>query len=534
MRALIIVIALLVSWTHARACSLVSGAFIRSNFELIETSDAIVIGRAIRSERHGSDPDAIIFEVEEILKGEPPSEVADEFGVFGKPTPSEPNSITRANAEAFMGSCNRRVYKRGDKYVLMLRNEAGRRFVVSGDAFSRINEDDFGPNSFWRRSIIRYISIQRNPDRMAQIDELRAIIQVGMSSNASEFDRELGKDALYHLQNIHPDKPTEWLLNMYNDPEFSMRQLRDRVAGTEEEEADELATLVFGDPSPPEDVRTTILRALSEGDHPKAEPLFRTIIAEATPEPTRLGAALAFLIRREEYNRVKQIYGEHVMWITAVAGPGSGPGFWSVVGEAVGYGDYLKVEKPFADWWRRQTFAACIIRSGPFHCSFDWEAGATLLDEPRKNTTLLLASARSPKIISWAESELDRLAAEGVETIKDDWDFPLKILLAAYRGDTPRRVHELACGSKEMREAIAGLIGDVPTIYTEQLLREMMAMNQHAHVQRQLFKSGVKIAADDMRESPLFGNADFVFEYARSDGRLELEKDAERHLRCRQ
>ncbi|MCK5747101.1 MAG: hypothetical protein KAH44_12840, partial [Oricola sp.] len=137
---------------------------------MIDASDAIVVATAVRSiSGETSSSDAVIFKVREVLKGSPSQEVTDLWARFGKATPSNPDDILSANQEAFMGPCNRMTFKKGNSYVLMLRNDPEEGFIVWGDAFSRINEDDFGPNSMWRRAIGVYLEIQKNPDRMAQI-----------------------------------------------------------------------------------------------------------------------------------------------------------------------------------------------------------------------------------------------------------------------------------------------------------------------------------------------------------------------------
>ncbi len=516
----------------AVACSLAPGTFLKSNFELIDASDAIVVATAIRTERgENSHSKSVIFSVNEILKGSPSKQVKDLWADLGKPTPSDPADILSANPEAYMGPCNRMIYQKGDRYVLMLRNDPEEGFIVGGDAFSRINEDDFGADSMWRRAINRYLQIQRNPDRMAQIAELEKLVDQGLRKGATEFERQIGLDALNHLMNIHPDKPTEWLLARYDDPGFVMRRFEDRIAGTEEEAVGGITSLVFGESPEPEDTKTTILRALAEGDHPEAEPLFRSIIAETAPDATRLGAALSYFIRKGEYDFVKAAFGEHILWVTGVTGPGSGPGFWGPVWDAVGYGENKNVPDEFAAWWGRQTMANCLIINGPFYCSFDWDEAAASLDNPRNNQTLLLAGASSPEVIAWAEGELDRLKSENIESFREDWDFPMKLLLAAYRGDKPTRVHELACGSKEMREGLAGLIGEVPTHYTEELLREMMAIDQHEHVRAELLGSAVLIAAHNMKRSR-WREADLVVDYARADGLTPLRERDDRHLPC--
>ena len=498
---------------------------------MIDASDAIVVARAIDAKRGKYDSNEISFEVEEILKGAPTKIVRDLSGGFGKPIHSDPEEITSANPEAFRGSCNRHTYRRGGKYVLMLRKDSEYGFVISGDPFSRINEDDFGPQSMWRLAIDAYLDIQKNPDRMAQIDAMAALVERGRKTDATAFEVKLGEDALIHLASIHPDKPTAYLMRLYDDPEFLIRRFEDRTAGTEEERADALAEFAFGEKSKPEDTRTVILRALSEGDHPGAEPLFRSIIVEEEPDSTQLGAALAFLVRRSEYDEFKRAYGDHVLWILGVTGPGPSPGFWFQVSDAVGYGDQIAADPEFAAWWKRQGIASCLIKSGPYSCSYDWKAAANLLDNPREHEVLLFAGAGSPKVIEWAERELDRLEQGGVESYKDDWDFPVKILLAAYRGDEPARMHQLACGSKEMRESIAGLIGEVPTLYSEQLMREMMAMEQHEHVRGALLKSAVLVTAHNIRQSR-WRDTDVVVAYARANGPIPYKTDDKLYLHC--
>ncbi|MEM1396881.1 MAG: hypothetical protein AAGH38_05475, partial [Pseudomonadota bacterium] len=390
------------------SCSLTAGAFIQSNFEMIDAADAIVVAKAVRKKK-GEYSDIIFFDVKEVIKGEPTRIVTDQSGHFGKPIPSDPTNILFANPEAFAGPCNRMTYRKGDQYVLMLDNSNEQGFIVSGDPFSRINEDYFGPDSLWRRAIDTYLRIQRNEDRMNQLVEMRELVERGSEKDAGHLERQLGVDALIHLSNIHPDKPTEWLLDRYEDPDFIARTFASIIQGTPEEEVSEITTIVFGDRSTTEDQRSKILRALSEGDHPEAAPLFEGILNEVSPEPTRLGSALAFYIRNDEYELVKKSFGQHILWIEAVTGPGRGPGFWETVSSAVGYGNRRLVPQNFGDWWDKQTLAHCLIKSGPFDCSFGWEEAAALLDDPYPNKVLILAGASSPEVVSWAEEELDRL-----------------------------------------------------------------------------------------------------------------------------
>lgn len=516
--------------TPSYACSLIEGAFLQSNFEMIDASDAIVIGRAVRTTR-GEFGNRVFFEVTATLKGDPGSTVVDQHGYFGDPTPSDPDDISAANPEAYMGPCVRGTYRRGDSYVLMLRKDEHDGFVVSGDAFSRMNEDDFGPDSLWRKAIETYLEIQKNPDRMAQLDAMRELAHHGMREDATPFEQKIGEDALRHLMTIHPDKPTQWLMNVYEDPDFAYRGFDDMIAGTEEEKVNALVSLVFDRSRETEDAKSVAARALAEGDHAQAEPLFREIINQEAPRPTELAAALAFFIKRGDHAPVKLAFAQHILWIEGITGPGAGPGFWSVINRTVGYGERRTVSAQFGDWWDRQRFASCILQSSPTNCSFYKLDVDELLANPIANEKLLLTSARNEAVQDWANSEIDRLKADGVSPRDRQWDLPVNLLLAAYSRDKPERVIDLACGSKEEREIVAINIGTIRTYQTENLLYEMMAIEQHEHVRGELFTSAVKFVAD----RDLFSRTRSVgraYEYARANGPLPLRKHDDKHLPC--
>ena len=516
--------------TPSIACSLIGGAFLQSNFEMIDASDAIVVGKAVRKVR-GEFGNKIFFEVTTTLKGDPSLTVIDQHGYFGKPTPSNPDDISAANPEAYMGPCVRGTYRRGDSYILMLRKDGQDGFVVSGDAFSRMNEDDLGPDSLWRKAIETYLEIQKNPDRMAQLDAMRDLALRGMREDATPFEQKIGEDAKRHLMTIHPDKPTQWLVGVYEDPDYTYRSIDDMIVGTEEEKVDAVVSLVYDQSRERENIKSVAARALAEGDHLQAEPIFREIITHETPRPTELGAALAFFIKRGDYALVKQAFGEHVLWIEGITGPGAGPGFWPVIRRAVGHGEHRTVPAEFGDWLDRQRFASCLIQNSPTDCNFRALDVNKLLANPAANEKLLIASARSNVVETWASNEIDRLKTEGVSPRDRQWNLPVKLLLAAYSRDNLERILDLACGSKEERERIAINIGNIRTYRTEKLLREMMGMEQHEHVRGELFTSAVKFVADGAlfsRTRPV-GKA---YEYARSGGVLPLDKNDDKLLSC--
>lgn len=516
----------------ALACSLVPGAFLQSNFELIDSADAIVVAQAVGEVNTDADWDErkITFKVDSVFKGHPDREVTG-YGLLGEAIASDPNEVVQANPESYMGPCWRMTFTPGGRYVLMLRKTDSGNYSVFGDPFSRRSEDDFGPQSNWHKVIRTYLEIQKSSDRMAQIDQIIAIAMKGLSENASEFEQRIGEDAFIHLTNVHPDKPTEWLIRQYRDPEFVARQFSNVIEGTQEEDASKIASLVFASPIPPEETKSIILRALSEGQHPSAEHLFRSIIDEATPDPTLFGAAVGFLIRQGDYELAKTAVNEKLLWMMAVKGEGAGPGFWGTVQPSIGYGDDIEVPESFYNWWNDQRYAVCVLRAQPRDCRYDWDYAETLLKDPKGNKTQLLSIAGSPEVIVWATSEVERLKAEDIEMFKDAWDFPMTLLLSSSKGAVSEVVVNFACGSKSERENLAEWLGRVPTYRTKDLLREMMSMSQHEHVRAELLKSSVQHAAHDM-ENSRWRRVDDIIEYAKPDSLIKLKENERTILPC--
>lgn len=521
----------------ARACSPSPGVLPESTFEMIDASDAIVIATAVEEEPDGEFAD-VVFTVEQILKGAPTERVIQQGARLGDPTPSDPYELLKANPEAYAGPCNRRTFKRGDHYVLMLRNDPERGFIVAGGILSRRSEDDFGPGSYWRRAIEIYLQIQQDPDRMAQLDAMQDLAGKGLQPGASRFDRQLGIDALAHLLGVHPDKPTAWLLQRYSDPTAIRRAFSSFAPPNLTEDMDELDLIVFAmvgewpEVRPePERERDEILSALAQGNHPDAAPLLNAVLEDPDARPQRLGAALGYLIRQGDFERFKRIYGERVLWLEATGDQRGVEDFWRSVQNAVGYGDDLNVDEEFAVWWEQQRLAICILRSSPSDCSSSIPFDAALLHDPRAHETLILTNIFEPQVLEWAESEFDRLQSEQVDTFEDDWDLPIKVLLARYIPGEETRISGLACGTWHQRDKLARFLGEVQTVYSEDLLREMMAMEQHEHVRDSLLESAVRVAARDM-EAYWLADADIVAAYARSDGPLPLDDEQKWTLPC--
>jgi hypothetical protein len=104
------------------------------------------------------------------------------------PLASDPNDLTDPNPEAFQGPCIRRTFARNKSYVLFLSKDERGGHSLLGYPFTRVDEDYFGPDSLWVRTITSYLDIQARLSGMAQLDELERVMQVeqAMSSETDE------------------------------------------------------------------------------------------------------------------------------------------------------------------------------------------------------------------------------------------------------------------------------------------------------------------------------------------------------------
>lgn len=515
----------------AEACSLSPGTFLQSNFELVDASDAIVVARAKRETgSEGLYGSQIEFEVTETLKGTP-GNVVYGGGWLGDPYPSDPDNLQSANPGAYSGSCVRLEYRLDDTYVLMLQQNVDGRFVVSGDPFSRLNEDDFGPSSTWRRAIDQYLKIQTEPDRMMQLQLMQGLADRGGDQDASPFERILGADASVHLGSIHPDKPTFWLLAQYSNPlSLAMRNAREWEE-TPEAQAEAVFKLIYGDAETYEPLTSDILRALSQGNHDGAEPLFREILSKKQPDVTEFGATIAYFIQHGDFETARDAMRDRLLWVLATSEPRARNDFWRVVWPSVSYRRSDQVTDEFVEWFHKQRQAICFLQNGPEDCQYDWDDAVSLLSEPRKHKVLLLAAASSPDVTDWAISEIETLTENDIAIREDDWDFPLKLLVAAYDGEEPQMISEFACGTKEQRRKIAELAGDVRTFRASSLLENMMALPQDDGVRQAIFDSLVRHEAHELGTIP-GATADRAYKYARASGPVPLKQWHSRMLPC--
>lgn len=300
--------------SSAQACS-VTEDFVRSStYEMVERADAVVVATAVDQvsvdgEDHSS---TVSFSVDFALKGQPPSNFVNEWAYLGQPTRSDPNTISEAHPEAFMGPCSRMSFEKGRSYVIFLEHDArgpGTGWAMVHHIFWRDAEDYHGPDSLWVEVLNFYIGVEAaEPDRMKAIDLLAGHLTRLERPGATSRERALAADIRDHLSSLSPWKPTAFLVEAYEalergeSPRFGIRGLE---ANQEGGAAQALTDAVFNTRRPPFDQeaqKAYVLRSLLNGDHPDAKPLFDRIVA-VDHAPWQAGMAIRWFAENGDIKR---------------------------------------------------------------------------------------------------------------------------------------------------------------------------------------------------------------------------------------
>lgn len=305
MRCSAILVAVLWAMASAvEACS-VSGDFVRSStYEMVEGADAVVVATPIKEVGDEPGSTSVQFRVDFALKGKPPSEFIDDWAYIGRARQSDPNDISVAHPEGFMGPCSRMTFEEGRQYVVFLKRSvdgSGTGWRKVHHTFWRDGEDYHGPDSLWVEVLNFYIGVEAaEPDRMRVIEVLAGHLPRLERPGATPNERALAADIRDHLSSLSPWKPTAFLIEAYEaldrgeSPRFGIRGLE---ANQEGGPAQALTDAVFDTQRPPfdrEEQKFYILQSLITGEHPEAGPFFERIIA-AKPTPRQTGMAIRWL-----------------------------------------------------------------------------------------------------------------------------------------------------------------------------------------------------------------------------------------------
>ncbi|HYC73898.1 hypothetical protein [Brevundimonas sp.] len=474
----------------ALACSVTSEFVMKTNYEMAETADAIVVAVAEREiAGDGDTPGSVVFRIESALKGEPPGTVTMGWARFAEIEPSDPDSIAGPHPQAFHGGCSRDTYERGRKYVLFLGLGDGDRYEPTGwyvrkFVFGRDSEDYAGPDSLWVQTLRTYLEVQRNPDRMAALSDLAGRLPALERPGASAADRALAEDIRDHLSSLSPDKPTAYLVAAYEAlerGEAPRLPVRGPEANRESGAAEAVADFVLGFRPPDFDEerqKDSILMALVLGDHPEAAGLFERLTAEPA-DPEILGYAIRHLAKNGQFRRAfERIETEGMRRIGGLPDQAAVQlaGSFALAMQGGDREDYRYGER--AEAWRADPYVAArwpeialglywdgVRRGGDGH-SFPEEIEVLRPQDyrTRPEVTLALSAAHDEGARAWAISETDRLipAADWLKDEDPAW-LPLRALVMAFGEDRNAALERAFCRNESGRIMVVqslGLWGD--------------------------------------------------------------------------
>lgn len=469
------IVAILAAWAvlltagRTLACSVTQDFTRATSFEMVEQADAVVVAKAV-SLRRGAEPwdGAVTFQIDQALNGKPPATVEMQNANLGRTRASDPDDLTTVHPESLEGGCYRSTFERGRSYVLFLaRQPDGQGWKVLRWVFARGTEDYDGPDSLWVRALRGHIEIQRNPDRMAQLDALAARLPELERPGASAADHQLALDIRDHLSALSPEKPTPYLIAAYEalergeSPRFSVRGPE---ANREGGIADAVTDFLFDVHQPAFDMprmREMVLRSLANGDHLDAEALFERIVS-SNPSPQQLGLAIRYFSQNHKLRRAYEI--AEVQAFPRLGGLSNedasalvgdidtalrGPDYSYEKGNEAWKDDaYVRARWPetalslFWDFRRRGS-------DGNFD-AIDTLRPADYRARPE--VTLAMASNHDEQIRAWALAEVDaRLAA--ADWLKNDdplW-LPLQALTMGYGEDRDAGLTKAFCGGESGR-----------------------------------------------------------------------------------
>lgn len=475
----VLLLAVVLAWRPAHACSVTEDFVRASSFELVEQADAVVVARAVSQTGSWQDGGAsVVFEIEQALKGSPPTTVGMMETQLGRTQPSDPDTLIQAHPESFMGPCTRRTFQRGGRYVLFLSraDEPGQPgWHAIHSVFARSAEDYAGPDSLWVRALRGHIEVQANPDRMAQLGMLAARLPALEGPSASAADRQIAADIRDHLSSLSPAKPTPYLVAAYEalergeSPRFSIRGPEaDREGGA----ADALTDMIFDVRRPDFDLerqKLVVLRSLANGEHPDAQPLFERILANR-PSSSQLGLAMRYFSQNRQFRRAYDLVEREALPRLGGLPNDEASALLSDINEALRGPDYsygLENEAWKDDAYARERWPELALSLfWDFHrrgseARFDAIRSLRPTDfRARPEVTLALSTMFDDAVETWAIAEVDRLlpTADWLDDEDPLW-LPLRVLAIGFGDEKDAALERAFCAGESGRIMVIQTLG---------------------------------------------------------------------------
>lgn len=471
----------------ARACSVLSDYVVPSNFELVQLADAIVVATPLsQGEQDGES--SLRFRVDAVLKGGPPSDLTLLGLGLGDVALGDANALLGPHPDAGAGGCIRRTFRTGQPAVLFLKEYQPGRWAQLGYPFARVNEDYFGPDALWPRTVRQYLDIQARNDPMQELAVLERMLLTELTNPHTEEERERARDILSHLMSRSEWKPTRYLVETYETlergeaPRFSFRP---RAADQEQSRAQVLTELVFGDHTTRTETTAEqqrfVLTNLVRGEHPEAAALFERIVANA-PQSWQLGMAVRFYAKNGQYRRAfALIEREALAMLVTLPREAQMQLISDIVmaqhGDSYEEGSELwRVDPYTAERWPQLALALRRYEISVFgrdnaHPFTDALSDIPLADfRANREVTLTRAENFDEEVEAWAIAQIadvaQRTAWEALSwrergDAEDPALLPLQALMVAYGEERDAGIERAYCQSAERRMLVIEVLGEL-------------------------------------------------------------------------
>ncbi len=498
------------------ACSMTRDYVRPSNFELVQFTDIIIVGKIISGTVNGRMGSTKI-EVERVIKGHPlPKYITLDLAISKVP-PSTRDQIY--SSHPYNSACNRYEVEKGHSYVFFMNEYKEKLGLYNNPAFSRITEDYYGEGSLWMKAINYYLDVQNSHSPMVQIDVLKEkFYAIQKEKNAAEHDQLLAVDIATHLMSRSEYKPTQYLIDSYMALDMG-KELGFRVSSPKtyhgNPHMESMLEMLFGQKALPISERKKemefILWSLANGKHPAAKDFMLKLIAKPKAEAVHLGAAVRYLSNHGQYREAVELVKMHGI---NIASHGTAHEVREFFHAALRIHDnkadykkpkWLQVEEVRA-WWPRFALTIEQIMTSRKMWS-DWRVISELeLGELRPKNyreypdlAYLLVDEYDDEVVDWAKQEIKQLLADEVGTHKEDYALPIGIILRDYNNYNKKDyVEDLFCRSKDTRYLLLKNIGYHVDTYTDDLVRQFALFKGYDEEEKNtLIKSLIRFEAKE-------------------------------------
>ena len=512
------------------ACSVTNDYFRPSNFELIESADAIVIAKITGSQKEKGfvrGAKSPVFKIVDHVKNDSVIEIASGHSYVSsdpqrQPPSSNPDTISEPHPDSFSGACNRYLFQKGKTYVLFL-NEYDGKYGIGGAPFSRIAEDYYGKDSSWMKAIDFYLHIQNVPDRYQQLEELKAEYENLKSFSEDSFEHMLSLDIADHLMSQSPKKPTQYLLESYKaleNGETLPFTVRPPDTNPEFEVHPELAAIEslltgkdVGRIEDKEPLRTQqleqILDALAKGDHPGSVSLFEELVSRDNVPVSTHAQYFQILAKAGRYEDLISVADPLAFKLVATANPQDASYIMSALaGVMATHGEEVplwKRETSTRDWWPDFRLGLLSIynqRSGDSRTLskdvIEAVRPQNYRDQPE--VTLFITESYDKPVRAWAKKEIWKLIDSETKAFDEKFNLPMGILLSSYRPDNSADLEAVFCHKEKGRAALLKSLGLYDQVYTDDLAYRIAAHGMSDEYKTHFLKSLYILAGNDWED----------------------------------